>query len=285
MKHPNPRKDDTFSKSFAGVMDQIGEMDIQESLWVDIVKNQKDEIRLKIIVWAKDRISRKEEYHRFAKSYVNEPLTQDDLVLIWQAKHPGEKIPEERRTSLINDRYVDPCRVPKEMLIENNRAMFEYHFYAPFSRSGNVSDYRVDAVKPILLSALYQLGDKEKSQALLADCIANGLKAEAIIGKEFKRDHIFNAVYMFTSNPENESFQIIAKHWENQLFRELAAEQLNYFSKQYYDTDTYEKSKKIFDEWQTLAAKDWKNPLEKAFAEWLKKQTPPPLPPKPKHSK
>lgn len=202
IKHPKPRKDDTFAKSFAGVMDLIGEMEIQESLWEDIVKNQKDEIRLKIIVWAKDRISRKEEYHRFAKSYVNEPLTQDDLVLIWQAKHPGEKIPEERRTSLINDRYTDPCRVPKEKLIENNRAMFEYHFYAPFTRSGNVSDFRVQYVKPSLLEALLKLGDREKSYVVLINCVDIGIEAESLIGKNFNKIEISDALSIFTSYPD-----------------------------------------------------------------------------------
>jgi hypothetical protein len=279
MKHPTPRKDNTFSNSFANIMNKIGETEIENFIFEEIIKHQKNDVRLKIIVWAKDRNNRKEEYNRFAKSYVNEPLTQDDLVLIWQAKYPGDKITEEHRKDLLTVRYTDPCRVPKEELVEKNRAMIEYHFYAPFTRSGNVSDFRVQYVKPSLLEALLKLGDREKSHIMLMHCVNTAIEAESVIGENFNKKEISDALSVFTSYPDQTSFQFISQHWQNDFFRECVTDKFSQFSEERYSTTMQGKKVYIYDEWQVLAAKEWDHANEKAFAEWLKKLAAPPEPP------
>ena len=118
MKHPDPRKDDTFSKSFAGVIDQIGEIHLEESVMAEVIKNQKNDIRLKIIVWAKDRNSRKAEYNHFAKTYVNEPLTEEEVISLWLVGMKGVKTTEEQRKDSLNARFIDPCNITKEDIVE-----------------------------------------------------------------------------------------------------------------------------------------------------------------------
>lgn len=285
MKHPDPRKDDTFYNSFANIIDKIGETEIEKSVWNDVINNQQDDIRLKIIVWAKDRATRRDDYHLFAKTYVNEPLTKDDVIWLWKIGMPDKELTEDQKNSALNARYLNPLRVPKKDLLETNRAMIEYHFYAPFTRSGNVSDFIADAVKPGLLSDLQKLGDIEKSKIMWIDCINTGLAVEESIGGEFNKKHIIHSIWMLARFPKDESFLFISKHWENAVFRECLTEYLKVKFTSYDSVDLYDSPKEFYGKWQVLAAKDWQNPLEKAFAEWLKKQTPPPLPPKPKHSK
>jgi hypothetical protein len=272
-------------KKFRGIMDRIAEFPMDEKLIKRAQQLQDRDIRFKMIVWALDRKQRQGEYDRFSKWYLNVPIPFEERIEHFMRGNPDYKGIHPVKERVGNIRIIYPIPVASQDIIEENRPIFEFTCYAP----PDGLQFQDFSARSILMQALSSMGKHEKTfvvwksdlDMVLDIPIKEGEDAE---GVDANTRHAISAIMHIGTK---EAFSVLGAKWPQDRARQ-AIDLLfkNSWSASHLDFNevTYAAAKKHYETWMALANADWETPGEKAFAEWLKQQTPPKAPPPPQYT-
>lgn len=288
MKLPAMRSEDgVLGKQVEGLMDQIAKM-AGNDLLKQAERAQQDDIRAKIILWARDRQKRPEEYRRFAKWYVNRPIDKEAVTEYFYRPWKDISDPPFPDVNPTPESFTPrpgtwaPHPIDKEDVVEANRLLMEYCFFMP--PTGKAFDNEDGRYH--LVIALISLGETAKSYGVFVkdtdiwfECFKDMKETSDRQLERALRTNL-SGLSALRRLPCETSFKKLGRYSLVPLVRLKIANgfgNLRGSLRLAIETDET-KYETLYRKWMSLAKEDWEKPEEVEFARLVTESMKPPFP-------
>jgi hypothetical protein len=270
MKLPGMRSEDgVLGKQVEALMDEIAQATTEEEM-LNAEKVAMENIRAKIVLWAKDRKARPADYEHFAKEYLNRPKNDAEAMVYFYRDDPNAEVDpfaDNIKPKWPPRRWI-PRPVPEEEAVEKNRLLLEYlYFMPPIAKAFDDDESRRN-----FLAAILKMNNVDESYFVFFEDakiwyeIVKHRPVEEVYSRRREQSNWVGSTAMILL-PRSTSSQMLSKYYSTPFTKSYLEGTLDFIW--VLAGHDVVRARKNHEEWQKLAKLDWSDPNDVRFSAFI----------------